>query len=56
MIDLFTFLLYALATYRLSLMVSRESGPGWMFKHILALAMSGVAIILHRAFTVNFKK
>lgn len=26
------FLLHALATYRLSLMVAKESGPGWIFK------------------------
>lgn len=26
------FLLHALATYRLALMISKESGPGWAFK------------------------
>lgn len=30
----FEFLLLSLATYRLALMVSKESGPFWMFKHL----------------------
>lgn len=101
----FQFLLLALATYRLALMISSEAGPFWMFKHlrrfvkreapkkthmddgieclfcvsaqfgiviaitayfflgnpiydvsILALALSGSAIIIHHAFTEGFKK
>ena len=29
----FEFLLLALATYRMALMISKESGPFWMFRH-----------------------
>lgn len=99
------FLIYSLATYRLSLLITKDVGPGWMFKHfrrwvkreapkkshmddgieclfcmsmqiglvmavaygflhgykvfdlfILALALSGAAIILHKTFTSDFKK
>lgn len=33
----FDFLIVALAVYRLSLMITKEKGPGWMFVHLRRL-------------------
>lgn len=34
MIHYFDFIVLGLATYRLTLMITKESGPAWVFKHL----------------------